>query len=143
MVNPMSEPRKAFWKVNHPYMAPEGNYFANWMQMQGFNLEFDTWEDFLDEMKEADEDYNFLYRWDYHETDPEDYDLEEEDEIPPNRLKFVYILQRKANFLYVTVNNPRIEDEESIRNYLTGKWEHVRRLWAPLSEKNDEEVEND
>lgn len=140
----MSETRKAFWEVNHPYLPPEGNFFANWMQMQGYNHEYDTWEDFLDDMKDADEDYNFLYRWDFHAPDPDDYDIEEDlgDELPPSQLKFVYILQRKANFFYVAINNPRLEDEESIREYLTEKWEHMRRLWAPLSGKNDEEVEH-
>ncbi len=127
---------KPFWETDHPYTSPDGNYFANRSQMEGFYLNFDSWDDFLAEMGDADDDYNYLYRWDFIPSYEDDYEPDEDDESDytpdPPYLKFVYILQRKGNFLFAKIKNPKPEDEERIREYLEAKWAHVRRNWEPL-----------
>ena len=119
---------KPFWETDHPYVAPDSNYYANGYESAAYTHAFDSWSDFLAELGDMDEDYNFLYRWDFYSPDPK---WAEKDEVP--ELHFCYILQRKGTFLWAKIRNPQPEDEEAIRAYLDARWDHVRRLWAPLS----------
>jgi len=133
---------KPFWELDHPYHAPDGNYFANRFQMEGFYLEYETWDDFLAEMDDADEDYNFLYRWDFFpayegetvDVNSEDYDEDDYEPARPGELRFCYILQRKGNFLFAKIIDPKPEDEGRIRAYLETKWAHVKLTWAPIAQ---------
>jgi hypothetical protein len=122
---------KPFWEIDHPYKAPEGNYYANHYQLQDSREEFDSFQELLDFVSDLDVDYNYLYRWDYVAPDPDDYE-EDEEEIPEPHLAFCYIQQRRGSFLWLKLNSPSIEDEAAIRAYLEARWEYVKRTWAPL-----------
>lgn len=122
---------KPFWETAHPYHAPDANYYADGYTDRAHHHEFETWADFMEEFESWDEDYNFLYRWDFEPSDP---DLEEDDEDwRPPHLTFCYIAQRKGTFTWAQINNPRAEDEAEIHAYLSKRWNHVQRMWAPLS----------
>lgn len=122
---------KPFWETAHPYHAPDSNYYADGYSNQAHYHDFENWADFIEEFESWDEDYNFLYRWDFEPSDP---DLEEDDEDwRPPHLVFCYIAQRKGTFTWARINNPRPEDEAEVRAYLEKRWNHVQRLWAPLS----------
>lgn len=113
------------WEADHPYYAAEGNYFDN-----SCHLDYDSWADFEDEEAGADIDYNLVYRWDWREG--EDW------EIPPGEAHFcVYFIgQRKALARSATVKVKR-EDEPAIIAYLLPRYQRIREIWAPFSDKED------
>jgi hypothetical protein len=120
------------WEVKHSYYCNEGNYYNN-----DCGSEFKSWADFIDEMGNADLDYNLLFRWDWKvKTDDETGE-----EIPFNGdvnyrgeiLSLFYMHQRKGRFVYCLVEVCRA-DEPAVREFLQKHWGYVRRLWAPIAE---------
>lgn len=119
----------AFWvDSDHPYGAPDSNYYANGYQNAEWHHEFETWDEFMSEMGKLDEDYNYLYRWDFYVPDKRWAEPDERE-----YLEFCFVLQRKGTFLWARIYEPKLEDEEKIRAYLQEKWEYVKRLWEPLA----------
>lgn len=117
---------KHLWEVDHPYYATEGHY-----RTKGCHHEFDTGEDFLIELGNADMDFNLICRWDWNEVDPDDYDgvtyiLPETD-----TLSLFYITQRKADPFSAAVQVTK-DQEDEIREWLTVRAEHLRKVWEPL-----------
>lgn len=45
--------KKPFWEVKHPYYAAEGEY-----------LHYKSWQDFVGDWDNYDDDLNMVYRWD-------------------------------------------------------------------------------
>lgn len=118
----MSEQR--LWEVDHPYYATEGNYFSN-----GYHAEYASWAEFIEEQGDLDLDMNLVYRWDWQVPDPDDYEPDEK--MPPETLDLFYVGQRKALHRSVSVEIRR-EDEPAVREWLTVRAEHMRRVWEPL-----------
>ncbi len=112
------------WDVEHPYYWNEGSYHEN-----GMHETWDSWADFRDGMGAADEDLNLVCRFDWKNGEGE-----EENGVPIGeaRLFIFYVAQRKAYTFSHEITVTR-EQEPEIRAWLAAKWEHVRRLWAPLS----------
>lgn len=98
--------------ADHPYHCAD----------MGGGQEFDSWQDFLDEWGEADEDYNALVRWDW---DAPEYG-------PREAITLHFLQQRKAIIFTVTVTVSDA-DEPQVRAYLEEKWAYIRKLWAPIS----------
>jgi hypothetical protein len=106
------------WEANHPYYASEGNYYRN-----GEHYRASSWMGFMEEMGDADEDYNLLYRWDWRQ----------DDDAPPGTgsLLLFYMAQRKARcFSYEVAVTAH--DEVGVREWLQKKWAHLQRVWAPF-----------
>jgi hypothetical protein len=74
----------------------------------------------------ADDDYNLLYRWDWHEG--KEHDLKRGEA----RLCLFYMLQRKAwpHSVHVMITRA---DEPAVRAWLLKKWHHLQRLWTPFA----------
>jgi len=108
--------------ADHPYYCHTANFYS---REPGQNHA--TWEEFLDEWGDADADYNFPFRWDIKS------DAEDENEEAPYRMEIFFMLQRKGIFFPVTIDLVTEEDIPSIVEYLTRKWEYIKRVWAPLS----------
>jgi len=121
---PKKEPTSLhLWEVDHPYYCSDSNYYSR----ECFTF-YDSWEEFADEMLEADKDYNYLVRWDWQEAE-EDAD---EDELEDGEvLKLFFLAQRKGLFF---VNHVAVtkEDEPAIREYLEGYAQYIGELWSPL-----------
>lgn len=116
---------KHLWDVDHPYYATEGNYRTN-----GYHHEFETWEDFLIELGNADLDFNLIYRWDWKTPNPDFYEPGEE--MPAtDTLSLFYIMQRKADPFSAAVQVTK-DQEDEIRAWLTVRAEHLRKVWEPL-----------
>lgn len=112
------------WEVDHPYYATQGNYFSN-----GYHADYGSWADFIEDQGDLDLDMNLVYRWDWQVPNPDDYEADEE--LPPETLDLFYVGQRKAIHRSVSVEVRR-EDEPAIREWLTVRAEHMRRVWEPL-----------
>lgn len=114
------------WEAEHPYYWTEGAFFAS-----GYHSNHASWAHFIADMGGADDDLNLVCRWDWTlETDDDDKPVEP---IGMGTLKVRYVLQRKGICMShdVTVTPA---DEPAVREWLQKKWEHMQRLWAPLSE---------
>lgn len=118
------------WEIDHPYYCTEGNFYR-----AGQHEEHETWTDFLEQWGGMDEDLNLVFRWDWFRADPEDYKYEKEAdpdfEMPGDVLQLYYMMQRKARNMSVYVKVVEA-DETAVREFLTAKAEHMRKLWAPL-----------
>lgn len=137
------------WEVNHPYYCSESNYYVggvpSWAQprsapptvegrqrsidehVPGDHMQFDSWAEF--DWKDADKDYNLLFRWDWEVPDPDDY--AEGEEMPGERLSLFWMLQRKGRFM-VTSFPVKREEEPEIRAWLATRAEHLAAVWEPL-----------
>lgn len=109
------------WESDHPYHATSGCFYS-----RDCHENFGSWSDFMESWGDSDYDYNLLYRWDWHEG--------EEHEIPAGiaELKLFFMLQRKAAPRSVSVRVSR-SDESSVREWLQARWEHMIKVWDPLS----------
>lgn len=117
---------KHLWDVDHPFHATEGNFHAT-----GYNNEFDTWAEFMEDMGNLDLDMNLVYRWDWNRVDPDDYDGVTYFMPETDTLQLFYIMQRKACPLSAAVQVTR-DQEDEIRAWLTVRAEHLRSVWEPL-----------
>lgn len=112
------EKQKHLWEVDHNYYcSASGEYY-------------DAWQDFIDEWGDADEDMNFLFRFDcradsdwWHEDEP----LKENEKV----CRFSFVLQRK-NLVCTQTVKILDSDEPSIREYLQKKFDYLKQLWMPL-----------
>jgi hypothetical protein len=126
---------KHLWEIDHPYYCTEGCYYVGSDKYADVHADWASWADFKEAWGKSDPDYNLLFRWDWARTDPSDYEYEvEEDpafEMPGDNLQLFYFLQRKAKPFSHHINVTE-DDEEDIREWLTNKADHMRKLWEPL-----------
>ena len=129
--------KKHLWECKHPYYCTEGNYFSSQHTYQTI-WPFASWADFIEEMGNADKDYNMLFRWDWEEPTEDN----EGEELPTGdvdinerngKLKLYFMIQRKGFHLTSIVDVCRA-DEEAVIEYLKPKLEHLKSLWAPFNE---------
>lgn len=106
------------WEIEHAYYCNEGNYFSR----ESVCDTYKNWESFEEEYKDADKDYNLLFRFDWHVTD------EGKDE-----LKIFWMGQRKGLYRYTIVYVTK-QDEQKIIDFLKPFWEHMKEMWNPISE---------
>lgn len=127
---PAAESRH-LWEVDHPYYCNDGNYFSS----EAIS-EWGSWADYLSEFEDSDKDYNLVFRWDWKVADPDDYDTEgkygDPEEVPTEEYLHLYHMQQRKGCFWTHIVEVKREDEESIREYLTGYAEHMRQLWKPL-----------
>lgn len=112
------------WEIPHPYYATQGNYFSN-----DCHETYDSWAEFIESEGDSDLDMNLVYRWDWTVPDPDDWD--DDDVLPAETLDLFYVGQRKALHRSVSVTIQR-EDEPAVREWLTVRAEHMRKVWEPL-----------
>lgn len=115
---------KKLYETDHPYYCEEGNYFS-----QDCSGEYDTWQDFLDEWGDVDEDMNQIFRWDWNEYDPDEF--EGSDTVLGAVLIIHRVLQRKA-----ILRSDRVivskADEPAVRKYLEPYAQNMKAIWEPL-----------
>lgn len=102
---------------DHPYYCAEGNFHKS-----GLHTEWPSWAAFLREFKDADLDYNHVWRWDWPPS---------EDDLPADRLKIYMVAQRKAIYESHEIK-VKPEDEPSIRAFLEKHAARTAEMWAPI-----------
>lgn len=108
-------------KTSHPYHCEEQNFRA-----RGDDTihRFESWASFMEDgWGDSDMDLNLLFRWDWHE----------DREWTDYTLQLCFMLQRKGDYRCVEVKTTDI-DAPAVREWLTKRWQHLCRLWAPISE---------
>ena len=123
------------WESEHEYYCND-NFYSSEPKWS-----YASWAAFADEeLKDIDDDYNFLFRWDWLKYDPDDDRRTSFDagETPTTGstdqyLKLFYMGQRKGLFRVVTVYNLSEADEPAVREFLRARWQYMRGLWEPIS----------
>lgn len=115
---------KHLWEIKHPYYCHDGNYFTG----ESVETEYGSWTNFLEEEGDSDFDMNLLFRWDWHEADPDEEKLGNSTAV----LKLYWMGQRKGLYRYSTVHVTDA-DEPAVIEWLTNRWQHIRLLWEGIS----------
>ena len=89
-----------------------------------------SFDNFLNEYKNVDIDMNLLFRFDLHCADDDYVSLHNLD--TKHYLSLFFVLQRKGKILPVTIFNIKEEDTSKIHDYLLPLKEHLIKLWKPL-----------
>lgn len=124
----MSETEKQhLWEIDHPYYGPEGHL-----------SQYKSWNDFLEDWKDNDDDMNFLIRWDWNGmTLDENFDdipiVPKDDNYRAYTLKLFYVLPRKSMFINCEVEVCR-NDEPDVIKFLEEKFKYVKLLWKGISD---------
>ena len=128
-VHPMVMPTQHLWEVDHSYYCNEGNYYAN-----GCGDEYKRFSDFAAEYSDADFDMNLVFRFDWIEQDSEtgESNYNGDDNYRDGTLKIFWMGQRKGLYRFSLVEVCRADEPEVIK-FLRPRWEHLRKLWAPLA----------
>ena len=115
---------KHLWETDHPYYMTEGCFYTN-----DAHTECESFAAFLDEMGDADEDYNWLIRWDWIVGKGEDENGVSDGE---HQLRLQFLAQRKAYpFSFFVKVVP--DEEPVIIEYLTKYWEYMKKMWEPFA----------
>jgi hypothetical protein len=117
---------KHLWQIKHPYYCNDGNYFAR----ESVEIEYASWADFLESEGDADFDMNLVFRWDWRKADPQEKGWGNS----TDELKIYWMGQRKGVYRYSTIH-VNDDDETSVTEWLTKRWEHLQLLWSGISDK--------
>ena len=123
------------WEIDHPYYCSESNYFST-----ECNLEYGSWEEFVEEEGGNDFNMNLVFRWDWNAdqcfdkdtlTARQEYAARFGDRDHAWTLYIFWMGQRKGLFRCTEVKVCKA-DEPAVRGWLTRRAEHMRILWEPL-----------
>lgn len=105
---------KRLWENKHPY------YFSG-----ASTEDYESWDAFLAEMGDADDDYNLVVRWDWQEG--------KDHEVPAAKARvcICYVQQRRGTTHRADVMVTR-DDEPRAREWLKAKLAYLMTNWAPL-----------
>jgi hypothetical protein len=112
-------------QYDHPYYMSEGCFFE-----AGCLQHYESWQDYLHEWSDVDDDMNLLWRWDFIPSD----ESKEGERIGPFRLDLFYIMQRKGYTYSCHIKEVKPEEEAEIRDYLRKKSKKIAEIWAPFLE---------
>lgn len=96
------------WDVEH-------SYYCHPIDTEDYK----SWEDFLNEYGDADDDSNLIFRWDWTR------DKEQ------NELEIFYVMQRRG-FLRRCCIQVKDGDHDAVWSFLKPKLMYLKKLWEPL-----------
>lgn len=134
------------WEYKHPYYCAEEGYYYNASQVSGWGAPhtYRTFQEFLNEWHDADLDMNMAFRWDWERLTPEEYKEERVEDLSSDQqnsagnfseLKLFLMMQRKGCKKVITITHMEDSDNELVKMYLKPRWEHLKTLWAGISEQ--------
>ncbi len=111
---------KHLWEIDHDYYCAQDNYYSN-----DCSGEYQSWADFLEEFGDADMDYNLVFRWDWHDSNNQDHELEQDE------LQIFILQQRKGRFTSAFISVDK-SDEPQVIEWLKPRYAHLMKLWQPF-----------
>jgi hypothetical protein len=106
---------KHLWEIDHPYYCSTNEDGDS----------YDSWDEFVDNMDDADLDLNLLFRFDWHLAEDVNPEIEQDE------LKLFYVAQRKGYVFECTVMVNK-EDEPRIIEWLKIRLAYLNSIWQPL-----------
>lgn len=121
------------WEPEHDYYCSETNYYSN-----DTVQEYGTLIEFLAAEGDSDMDYNLVFRWDWQliEEDAVGRSVsmpEGDDYYRGYDFKVFWMGQRKGLYRS-TITKVCRADEPAVIEWLRPRWDHLSKLWAPISE---------
>lgn len=121
--------------TNHPYYCEMSNYDST-----DEPESYATWDDFLQEYKGADKDYNFIFRFDILESEqffnrhPDGY-KEGATEIKDGDLELhLYMMQqRRGKYVPILVRWLEKKDMPGVCDFLKGYYDYIQTLWIEFA----------
>lgn len=104
--------------VEHDYYCSDSNYFG-----LSFETKYATFQDFYDDMGDADLDMNLVFRFDVFQN--------EEDNT--YYMQIFIIHQRKGRFVPFFIESVKESDFELIKKYLEPRFKDLKNLWKPFN----------
>lgn len=122
---------KHLWEVEHSYYCEEINYYSN-----DCYTKYKSLSEFLNDALKEDIDMNLIFRFDWQEAKPGDSgefgEYNGDDYYRHAILRLFYMGQGRGLYRSVAIEVCRA-DEPTILGFLKVRWEHMRRLWEPVS----------
>lgn len=103
--------------ADHPYYCSDSNYYSR----EAYS-EYDSIDEFLDDWKDTDMEYNMVFRFDLKMRDDGTYSFE-----------CFFMLQRKGIFRPTITNNVTKADTEKIVSFLLPRFEYIQKMWEPFT----------
>lgn len=103
---------KELAKIKHPYYSSGSD-----------QAEYNTFQDFLDEMKDCDIDLNLCYRFDVRKN---------EDNKERYNIELFTLLQRKGYIAQHYVANFVESDIPLLKKYMKPHMEKIKKIWRPF-----------
>ena len=116
---------KHLWECDHPYYMSKGA----WNDRAETHNDFECWADFYEAFGTADDDYNFLIRWDWIVGEGKGQNGVSKG---AHELRIQFFAQRKS-YCITCFTEVTPEDEPAVREYLLKRWAFTRLMWEPLS----------
>lgn len=116
------------WEIEHDYYCNQGNYFAN-----DCRDSHGSWAEFMEEYADSDFDMNLVFRFDWYEGDFGGSEFNGDPNYRNGCLFIFWMGQRNGLYRYSEVQVCRA-DEPAVIEFLRPRWEHMRKLWEPISE---------
>lgn len=113
---------KKLWEIEHPYYHNSGCYYSN-----DCHNDYDSFEDFREEWKDSDMDYNWIIRWDWLDSSDPD------EELSSDLLQITFFMQRKRYPLSCWIKVTK-DDLDAVTKFLTPYAEYMKEMWEPLME---------
>lgn len=110
--------------VKHPYYCSDSNYYS-----REASETYETMTEFLDEFEDADEDMNYVFRWDIRPRG----EGKESKKAQRYRAEIFMILQRKGIFKPIEVKHVNEQEAERFKAYLHKHWDLTKKLWEPIT----------
>lgn len=120
-----------FKATDHSYYCEDSNYYSS-----NSLAVFESWDDFkeswLNDDLWIDHDYNHCFRFDIKPLFNHELDKDYEDRFS---LHLYMMLQRKGNFIPITIKEITKENMPEIEKYLSDCWEYLKGQWIEFSVK--------
>lgn len=121
--------------TNHPYYCEMSNYDS-----MDEPQNYATWDDFLQEYKDADKDYNFIFRFDILESEqlfnrhPDGYKEGATELVDGDLELHLYVMQqRRGKYVPILVERLEKKDMQSVCDFLKGYYDYIRKVWDEFS----------
>ena len=125
------------WEVKHDYYCEEGNFFAN-----DTVTRYGTWPEFFAAEGGSDMDYNLVFRWDWRPITEDDdgnaIGIPDGDDHYRGYEFFVFWMGQRKGLYRSTITHVCRADEPAVIEWLRPRWDHLAKLWAPLSTVEDQ-----
>lgn len=126
--------------VDHPYYCSDSNYYS-----RDPSGKWQTFNDFYEEYKDADIDYNLIFRWDiklYDKIEPKKstdtvtiiYTEQELADMAKDRYycEVFMIHQRKGIFAPHHIESITEDDVPKFIEIMTAHFERLKEMWEPI-----------
>lgn len=119
---------KHLWEIEHPYYCNDSCYFTS----ESICAEYASWAEFMAAEGNDDPDLNMAFRFDWNLGPDYNLPIHEDPYYRDGELLIFFMIQRKGFHRVAKVSVCKA-DEASVRGWLAVRWEHLKKVWEPIS----------